>query len=396
MSYGKGRVSLNVSSRNTITRIVLSDVLYVFAMTNRGYSVTFEKENATVLREDGSTVVSATRKGRMYIMKTTQQHYAMMADKSIVAMKLWHERYGHLNLNDLRKLKINKMVSGLDIPPEAINIPCEICNRAKIHALPHRVSETRTKNTLELIHTDICGPMNVTSMGGARYFVTSIDDKTYTEVVMLKKRSEVFDAFKKYVAKVEREQDRKIIKVRSDNAKEYTSKEFNEFLEAAGIRREFSVEYTPQQNSVAERANRTIVEMARCMLLQSGVPTSLWAEAVNTAVFLRNRCPSRAAVDKTPLELWSGKKPDVKNLKTFGSHVTALKKGPGISKWDAKGEDLIMVGYNTESKAYRLWRKGSTSVIKSYDVRFIEDSRFVTQESTKYDTITSSIRKRGN
>lgn len=98
--------------------------------------------------------------------------------------------------------------------------------------------------------------------------MTFIDDRTrYIEVVMLKKRSDVFAAFKKYVAKVEREHGRKIIKVRSDNAKEYVSKEFNQFLEAEGIKREFSVEYTPQQNGVAERANRTIEEMARCMLL---------------------------------------------------------------------------------------------------------------------------------
>ncbi|KYN19761.1 Copia protein, partial [Trachymyrmex cornetzi] len=97
-----------------------------------------------------------------------------------------------------------------------------------------------------------------------------------------------------------------------------------------------SVEYTPQQNGVAERANRTIEEMARCMLLQSEGPTSLWAEAVNKTVFLRNRCPSKATGDKTPLELWSGKKPDVRKFRTFGSHVTALRKGPGNGTQRAK------------------------------------------------------------
>jgi len=117
--------------------------------------------------------------------------------------------------------------------------------------------------------------MNVTSLGGARYFVTFIDDKTrYIEVTMLKKRSDVFAAFKKYLARVERQNGKKMLKIRSDNAKEYISKEFNEFLEAEGIKREFSVEYTPQQNGVAERANRTIQEMARCMLLQSKCLTS--------------------------------------------------------------------------------------------------------------------------
>lgn len=113
------------------------------------------------------------------------------------------------------------------------------------------------------------------------------------------------------------------------------------------------------------------------------VPTSLWAEAINTAVFLRNRCPSRATKDKTPLELWSGKKPDVRKFKTFGSHATALKKGPGVSKWDAKGEDFVFVGYSIESKAYRLWSRGTTRVVKSFDVRFIEDPRFVTRKPSE-------------
>lgn len=271
------------------------------------------------------------------------------------------------------------MVTGLDIPLKMTAIPCKTCNRGKIHALPHQVSGTRAKNTLELIHTDICGPINVTSIGGARYFVTFIDDYTrYTEV-MLKKKSNVFAAFVKYLAKVERETGNKIIRIRSDNAKEYVSKDFNQFLEAKGIKREFSIEYTPEQNGVAERMNRTIEEMARCMLIQSKSPTSLWAEAVNTAVYLRNRCPSKATGNKTPLELWSGKKPVVSGFKTFGSHVTALKKRPGLTKWDAKGEDFVFVGYSIGSKGYRLWRRGTTQVINSYDVRFIENPRFVTQ-----------------
>lgn len=145
---------------------------------------------------------------------------------------------------------------------------------------------------------------------------------------------------KKYQLRVEKETGRKISKLRSDNAKEYISKEFNNYLESQGIKRQLSVEYTPQQNGVAERANRTIVEMARAMLIKSNVPKGLWAEAVNTAVFLRNRCPSRANNSITPYELWSGRKPNVKFLRVFGSHVTFLKKGSGISKFDPKGEKV--------------------------------------------------------
>jgi len=107
---------------------------------------------------------------------------------------------------------------------------------------------------------------------------------------------------------------RKIIKLRSNNAKEYTSNDFSQYLERKGITRQLSIEYIPQQNEIAERANRTLMKMARTMLLESKLPKSLWTEAINTTVFLRNRCPTKILNDMTPEKLWSGKKPDLKFL----------------------------------------------------------------------------------
>lgn len=215
--------------------------------------------------------------------------------------------------------------------------------------------------------------MQTHSLGGAKYFATFIGDKTrHVDVVFLKSRSEILSAFKKYQLKVERETGKKIIKLRTDNAKEYISHNFTQYLEKEGISRQLSTEYTPQQNGVAERANRTLVEMARTMLLESKLPKSLWAEAVNTAAFLRNRCPTKSLGGQTPEELWSGRKPDIKFLRIFGSDAVALNKGPGISKLDAKGIEAVVVGYSTESKAYRLWKKGTKTIFKSRDVRINE------------------------
>ncbi|TGZ46672.1 hypothetical protein DBV15_10944 [Temnothorax longispinosus] len=113
--------------------------------------------------------------------------------------------------------------------------------------------------------------------------------------------------------------------------------------------------------------------MARCMLVQSGLPMTLWAEAINTAAFLRNRCPTKALEGRTPLEEWIGTKPDVSFLRMFGCKAFALQKGPGVTKLDPKGHEFVMVGYDSESKAYRLWERGTRRIIKSRDVRFIED-----------------------
>jgi len=148
---------------------------------------------------------------------------------------------------------------------------------------------------LSLVHSDICGPINVESAGGARYFVTFIDDYSrYTVTVMLRNRSDVVQAFKDYKQKMENLTNKRIKKLRTDNGKEYVSKEFSDFLRQEGITRQLSVEYTPQQNGVAERANRTLVEMARCIMLQANLPQSMWAEAVNTATYLRNRCATKS------------------------------------------------------------------------------------------------------
>jgi len=150
------------------------------------------------------------------------------------------------------------------------------------------------------------------------------------------------------------------------------SNDFKKFLEDEGIALQLSVEYTPQQNGVAERANRTIVEMARCMLQQSGLLQSLWAEAVSTATFIRNRCPTKYLNDKTPFEAWTNNKSYVGFFRISGSKVIALNKGPKRGKFLQKGDKYILVGYSEESKAYRLWKPGTRRVIKSRDVKFYE------------------------
>jgi len=165
--------------------------------------------------------------------------------------------------------------------------------KCKTHQLPYKAS-TRTSEVLEFIHSNICGPIETESLGGGKYFVTFIDDfSRYTEVAILQNRSEVLQAFKDYKRRVEKETGHHIKKLRTDNAGEYKSREFTNFLREEGISRQLSVEYTPQQNGVAERANRTLVEMSRCLLLQANLLKSLWGEMINTSTFIRNRCPSR-------------------------------------------------------------------------------------------------------
>lgn len=190
---------------------------------------------------------------------------------------------------------------------------------------------------LGLIYSDICGPMNVESLGGAKYFVTFTDDcMRYTETVTLRNRSDVLEAFKSYKLKAEKQTGQQIKKIRTDNGKEYLSNAFKNFLKNEGILHQLSVEYTPQQNEVAEHKNRTLVEMARCMLLQGNLPPSLWAEAINAATYIRNRCTTKTLDGKIPFEEWTERKPYVGFFKVIGSKAIALDKTRKRGKFNRK------------------------------------------------------------
>ncbi|KAM1432499.1 hypothetical protein ACFX13_014859 [Malus domestica] len=136
-------------------------------------------------------------------------------------------------------------------------------------------------------------------------------------VYFLKNKSEAFGIFKRFKATVELQSGFKVKKLRSDRGGEYTSLEFSQYCEDLGLERQLTVAYSPQQNGVAERRNMTIVEMAKCMMLEKGILFEFWAEAVNTAAYILNRCPTKALHKKTPFEAYSGKKPGVKHLRVF-------------------------------------------------------------------------------
>lgn len=165
--------------------------------------------------------------------------------------------------------------------------------------------------------------------------------------------------------------------------REYLYNNFTNFLKEEGVRHQLSVEYMPQQNGVAERTNHTLVEMARCMILQASLPDSLWAEAVNTATYLRNRCVTKCLDGITPFEAWTQRKPYVDFFRTIGSKTIALNENQRGRKFQPKGDEYLLVDYSDESKAYRLWKPGTKTIIKARDVKFFERIESPTESSTR-------------
>lgn len=242
------------------------------------------------------------------------------------ATEFWHRRYGHLRERNLSCLIKNGLVKGLDgsSSSDKSTMVCEPCVAAKQTRNPFTLQdERRSSRVLELVHSDVCGPVTPTGWNDHKYFVTFIDDwSRFTVVYLIHSKDEVVQRFQEYEAEMTAKFGNKISRFRSDNGGEYTCKEMQTFCKRKGIKMEFTVPYCPEQNGTSERMNRTLVEKARSMVFDSGISRKFWGEAVQTAAFLANRSPASAIGQKlTPYELFEGRKPDVSKLRVFGSRA---------------------------------------------------------------------------
>ena len=249
---------------------------------------------------------------------------------------------------------------------------CEPCVDGKHHrsSFPKSGSRRATK-LLEIVHSDVCGRLEAKSLSGAEYFVTFIGDKSrYVWIYILKNKSEVFKKFLGWKSMVEKSSGEKIKTLRSDNGGEYTSKEFEDYLKKNGIRHERTVPKTPEQNGVAKRMNRILVETVRAMLSDSKLPKKFWAEALSTASYVRNRSPTTAVKAMTPYEVWKGYKPNVNHFRIFGCSAYSHIPKDERSKMDPKGKKSVFLGYGIGVKGYRLFDTDTSKAFHSRDVIF--------------------------
>lgn len=228
----------------------------------------------------------------------------------------------------LQTLSDKKMVHGFP----KLQLSSSICTNyisGKHHrdAIPKEAT-WRATQPLELVHADICGPISLLSNSGKRYVLFLIDDYSREAwAYLLVEKKEALQCFKQFQKLVEKENEPLSIKcLRTDRGGEFTWNEFTYLCQNHGIRRQLTIAFTPQQNGIAERKNRTVMNMVCCMLLSKKVPKKFWAEAVNWTFHILNRCPSSAVEEVTPKEAWSGMKPSMEHFCIFGciAHVHIL------------------------------------------------------------------------
>jgi histone deacetylase 1/2 len=399
-------------------RIVLQNVLYCPTATVKLFSVQRAAQNGAkfvfnddscYMYIDSDLMAVAERIDQLYVIRssTYRQKGAALAavttssngngnDSSDSASttldssgaQIWHRRYGHLGYQNLARLP--SMVSGMDLDPNSISdlsdAVCEPCVMGKQVRLPFPSSESTSTKPLELVHMDLCGPIKE-SLGGKRYVATFIDDYSkYSIVRLLAYKDEVCEAIETTLTYMEKQSGYSVIKVRTDNGGEYVNYKVDNLFNHKGIQHQKTMPHSPQQNGVAERNNRTLMDKVRPMLVDSGLPFELWGEAVVTANYLRNLSPMADMV-KTPWEAFWGYKPDVSHLRVFGCAAYAKIPDASRTKLQVKSTKGYFVGYAEHSKGYRIYNPDTKKVMLSRDVIFDESN---TSESSARVSNSSS------
>jgi transposase InsO family protein len=269
--------------------------------------------------------------------------------------ELWHLRFGHLGYVGLKEAVRKQSVIGLS-SLEFEKQFCEGCVVGKHARDSFGNAKFRAKKPLELIHTNIYGLITPASFGGRKHFITFIDDYLgKCCVYFLKEKSEVFETFKRFKIMIEKNTGTYIKSLRSYRGGDYLSNNFKKFCEEHKIRRFYTTPYTPQQNGVAERKNRTIFDMIRSMLKTKNMPKEFWAEAMQCTVYVQNLCPHQILENKTSQEYWTGYNPNVTHLRVFRSVGYAHVPDPRRTKLDDKSTKLVFIGYGERSKTYKLY-----------------------------------------
>ncbi|GJS42103.1 putative ribonuclease H-like domain-containing protein [Tanacetum coccineum] len=310
---------------------------------------------------------------------------------------LWHRRLGHINFKNINKLVKDNLVRGLPTKRFENDQTCVACLKGKQHraSCKSKVLNPITK-PLFMLHMDLFGPTFVSSLMHKKYCLVVTDDYSrFTWVFFLTTKDETSEILKNFIKEIENLVDKKVKIIRSDNGTEFKNKVMDDFCREKGIKREYSVARTPQQNGVAERRNRTLIEAARTMLADSKLPTTFWAEAVSTACYVQNRVLVVKPHNKTPYELFRGFKPALSFMRPFGCHVTILNTLDNLGKFDGKSDEGFFVGYSLSSKAFRVYNTRTRRVEENLHIGFLENKPMIEGNGPKWlfdiDSLTQSM-----
>lgn len=394
------------------------NLLSVYQLQHGGADVGFGS-NGFTLRKGNSPMFTTTPLQGLYLLNLWGQrlpsarpdNYALASYSLSPQTQIWHERMGHLSEAALKKLQ--KMATGIDLKePWKETCTCEPCVYGRMKETPHTGHVRRGEYPMELIHSDLAGPFPVTGYAGQRYWITFMDDFTrVSEVEALKSKNDAFVALQRYLTRKEhlerlcrrlrvvkhaeerqwmdynnctlidaindegfpKELQRETRRLRVDLGGEYKSTEMANWMKEKGITAEVTTTEQHEQNGVAERLNRVLMDKLHPMLLGADIDKIWWPEALRTANYLRNRSPT-AKLSCTPYEMWFKDKPDLSHIRVFGCTAYALKTQDKRKKLkDTKAYKGKLLGYEG-NHIFRLLLPND-KLIRSSNVHFQESKR---------------------
>nr|GEZ32830.1 uncharacterized mitochondrial protein AtMg00810-like [Tanacetum cinerariifolium] len=298
--------------------------------------------------DESQVLLKASRRNNMYSfdMKNIfpQKDLTCLLAKAINdESMLWHRRLGHINFKNINKLVKDNLVRGLPSKRFENDQTCIARLKGKQHKVSFKSKLQKSiSQPLFMLHMDLFSPTSVSSIMHKKYYLVITDDfSRFSWVFFLATKDETSRILKSFITEIENLMEKKVKIIRCDNGTEFKNRVINEFCKEKGIKREFSMARTPQQNRVAERRNRTLIEVARTMLADSKLPTTFWAEAVNTACYVQNMVLVVKPHFKTHYELFK--------------------------------DEGIFVGYSTTSKAFRVYNIRTIKVEENLYITFLEN-----------------------
>jgi transposase InsO family protein len=278
-------------------------------------------------------------------------------------------------MRNLAKLNKDEHILGLTNVVFEKDRLCSACQAGKQVGAHHPTKNILSSSRpLKILHMDLFGPIAYISISGNKYGLVIVDDfSRFTWVFFLQDKSEAKEIVK-FIRRVQNEFELKVKNIRSDNGSEFRNTKVEEFLDEEGIKHELSAPYTPQQNGIMERKNRTLIEAARTMLDEYKTLDSFWEEAINTACHAANRLYLHKYLNKTPYEIITGNKPSVHYFRVFGCKCFILNKKPKASKFSSKVDEGFLLGYGTNEHAYRVFNKTTSCVETTVEVKFDESN----------------------
>ena len=336
-------------------------------MTKLGIMTTFDDKGATLTRKhDGRVLATGSLASNgLYTLDTkvslSNPEYALVANLDPL-----HHHLEHGNATGIKAMAKNG-VKGIDRVKTDIS-HCVGCTVAKGPRAPlHKHDQSRASQLLEIVHSDIIGPLKVPSIGGARYIITFTDDySNWTVQYTIRNKSEALDRFKKYKAAAERH-TAKVLKnlhvheymnygddmadqnkfkiLRSGNGGKYLSNDFKTFLKENGIKYKHLVAHPPQQDGVSKCTNRIPLNLVRTMIHEKRIEKRFWAEAFATAVYVCNRVTScTLPPDTTPFHIWHKAKPNLSQLREFGAKCKYVVPKEKVKKLDPRVRNALRLG----------------------------------------------------